>query len=401
MAAQGWLGYLEFMSFVLSSSLLARYACLVLISIVPCFAQQEAASKPTPDILVFTNGDQLTGKLVHAVDGAITFHSDMAGDINVPLDRVKELRSSSSFAVLGKNQPVMGALVRPGTVQVTDGKLTVTSGAQPIATLPVTEVGYFIDEPTFRRETNPRPSIWYGWNGTLSAGATLVRATQTGTTLTAGVALVRQFPTVSYLPPRNRTILDLTETYGTSRAPLIPQTIPATPDALVKTSIFHADAEQDEYLSRRFYYLAEASFDHNYSLGLQLQQIYGAGVGWTPFSTPKHELNLKADVHYEKQSFFTTPTAIPNNQNLIGSTFAENYRRNFPRGIVFTESGNVIPSWNNPNAYSANVTAGLALPVWKRFAANVIATDNFINNPAIGYQKDSFQFVTGLSYSIR
>lgn len=380
--------------------LLALAASLSLALVPRCLAQDPPA-KPAPDVLIFSNGDQLTGKLVHAVDGTITFHSDMAGDINVPLDKVKELRSSGSFAVLGKNQPVMGALVRPGTVQVADGKLTVTSGAEPIATLPATEVGYLIDEPTFRRETDPRPSLWYGWNGTLTAGATLVRATQTGTTLTAGAALIRQFPTVPYLPPRNRTTLNLTETYGTSRAPTIPQTVPRTPDAIVKTSIFHADAEQDEYLSRKFYYLAEASFDHNFSLGLQLQQIYGAGVGWTPFSNPRQELNLKADVHYEKQQFFLVPTVIPNNQDLIGSTFAENYRRTFPRGIIFTEAGNVIPSWNNPNAYSANVTAGLLLPVWKRFAANLSATDNFINNPAPGYNKSSFQFVTGISYSLK
>ena len=45
----------------------------------------------------------------------------------------------------------------------------------------------------------------------------------------------------------------------------------------------------------------------------------------------------------------------------------ETYHYNFPRGIVFTENGNVIPGWNNADAYSANINAGLALPVWKRF----------------------------------
>ena len=71
---------------------------------------------------------------------------------------------------------------------------------------------------------------------------------------------------------------------------------------------------------------------------------------------------------------------------------------NFPRSIVFTENGNVIPGWNNADAYSANINAGLALPIWKRFAANLTATDNFLNNPSPGYQKNSFQFVTGISY---
>jgi hypothetical protein len=371
---------------------------LVLLAVPRRGVGQDPAPKPAPDVLIFTNGDQLTGKLVQAIGGKITFHSDMAGDLSLSLDKIKEMRSSGSFALLEKNQKVVGALVRPGSVKVEDGKLSISSGEQVVQTVPVSEVGYLIDAPTFRRETNPRPSIWYGWNGTLSAGATVVRATQNATTFNAATALVRTFPTVSYLPPRNRTLVDLSETYGTQRSPgSIPRQTPRLPDQVVKTSIFHADAEQDEYLSRRFYYLGEVAFDHNYALGLDLQQIYGAGVGWTPIMNARQRLDLKADVHYEKQGFFNSA----GNVNLIGSTFTESYRLNLPHSIVFTELGDVIPSWNDPNAYSANVTAGLALPIFSRFAANLNATDNFINNPSPGYQKSSFQFVTGISYTLK
>ncbi len=359
---------------------------------------QAAAPKAPPDILIFSDGDQLTGKLVQAIAGTITFHSDMAGDISVPFDKVKELRSGGSYALLEKDRKVIGALVRPGSVKVEDGKLSVTSGEQVVQTIPVGDVGYLIEEPTFRREANPHPSIWYGWNGTVSAGATVVRATQSATTFNAAAALIRTFPTVAYLPPRNRTLVDLSETYGTQRSPgAIPQTNPPLPQQIVKTNIFHADAEQDEYLSQRFYYLGEVAFDHNYALGLNLQQIYGGGVGWTPVMSAKQRLDLKADVHYEKQAFFNTA----GNVNLFGSTFTESYRRSLPHNIVFTELGNVIPSWNDTNAYSANATAALALPVYKRFAANLSVTDNFINNPSPGYQKSSFQFVSGISYTLK
>ena len=375
---------------------LAAIACGPVPTVHAQPPQAPAAAKPAPDVLVFTNGDQLTGKLLRATGGTVTFHSDMAGDLNILVDKIRTLNSSSNFSVLRKDQPVFGALVRSGTVHVENGTLTVNSGAQALETLPVAQLGFLIDEATFRRESNPRPSIWYGWNGTVSAGATLVRATQTGTTFTSAANLVRNFPTVSYLPARNRTTADIVETYGSSRSPVIPQTAPPTVDEVVKTSIFHADAEQDEYLSRRFYYLGEVAFDHNYSLGLDLQQIFGGGVGWSPLVAPKQQLDLKADVHYEKQAFFNGTT----NQNLIGSTFAEAYRRSLPHSILFTHNANFIESWNNTNAYSANGFAGLTLPVFKRFAANIAATDNFINNPSPGYRKNSFQFATGISYTL-
>ena len=86
------------------------------------------------------------------------------------------------------------------------------------------------------------------------------RATQDATTFNASLALIRTFPTVSYLPPRNRTLVDLSETYGNQRSPgAIPNPL-GLPDQVVKTSIFHADAEQDEYLSRRLYYLGEVAY---------------------------------------------------------------------------------------------------------------------------------------------
>ena len=358
---------------------------------------QDAAPKPAPDVLIFNNGDQLSGKLVQAIGGTITFHSDMAGDISVSMDKVKELRSTGSFALLQKDQKVVGALVRPGSVHVEDGKLSVTSGEQVIQTVPIADLGYLIDEPTFRRETNPHPSIWYGWNGAVSAGATIVRSTQNATTFNTSVALIRQFPTVSYLPPRNRTTVDLSETYGNQRSPgAIPNPL-GLPDQLVKTSIFHADAEQDEYLSKRFYYLGEVAFDHNFSLGLDLDQIYGAGVGYTVISDSRQQLDAKADVHYEKQAFFQSAS----NQNLIGSTFGETYHRNLPRKILFTEAGNFIYSWNNSDAYAANLSAGFAFPIWRRFAANITGTDNYVNNTPAFYKKNSFQFVTGISYTLK
>src|SRR5271170_4896585 len=61
--------------------------------------------KPAPDVIVFTNGDQLTGTLVRGVGSSVVFRSDMAGEVTVPLDKVRELHSTGSFAVLRKDVP--------------------------------------------------------------------------------------------------------------------------------------------------------------------------------------------------------------------------------------------------------------------------------------------------------
>jgi hypothetical protein len=357
-------------------------------------AAQAPAAKPSPDVLIFTNGDQLTGTLVRGVSDSIVFKSEMAGEITVPLSKVQELRSSSKFAVLRKNAPITRTPRLAGTIQVGDGKITIYNGTTQ--SIPDKELAYIIDAPTYTKELEGRRSFLEGWNGAITAGATLVRSTQIGSSFTAGIAAVRTIPTVSYLPRRNRTIFNLTESYGKLTQPVIPQTTPPTPDSIAKTNIFHTDVEQDQYFTARIYALGSVAFDHNFSQGLDLQQVYGGGLGWTPLESPKQQLDLTANIHYEKQAF-QQPS---NNQNLIGATIGETYLRNLPAKLVLTESASILPAFNNPDAYSANFGAGLALPVYHRFSVNFTTTDSYLNNPSAGYKKNSYQFVTGVAYTL-
>jgi hypothetical protein len=274
--------------------------------------------------------------------------------------------------------------------------------------VPVKDLAYIIDDATYNKEVTGNPRPFQGWNGSVTGGATVVQATQYGENFTAGIALIRAIPTVPFLPARTRTTFNLLETYGKLTQPTIPQTTPPTPDAVAKTSIFHTDFEHDKYISSRLYGFAGLSYDHNFSQGLNFQQIYGVGVGWTAIKTAKQELDLKGDIHYEKQAFINpAPTladpdpVITPNQNLVGSTFAELYSRTLPAKILFTESASYIIGWNDTNAYSAIFAAGVQLPVYKRFAMNVNVTDNYLNNPAFGYDKNSFQFVTGITYTLK
>ncbi len=361
-------------------------------------AQSKApVPKPSPDVIVFTNGDQLSGVLERGVGNSILFKSDMAGEITVSLDKVKELHSSGSFAVLRKDIPVTRRNVNPGTLIYGSGNLTIASPTEFPETVPENQIAYIIDQPTYDLELEKKPGPLYGWGGAVNGGATIVRSTDNGSTYTAGIALARAIPAVPYLPPRNRSTFNLQETYGKLTTPVIPQTTPPTPPSIARTSIFHTDAERDEYFSPKYFALAQTSFDHNYAQGLILQQVYGGGVGWSAFKNPKHQLDVKGTVQYEKEAF-ETPAS---NKNLIGSTISEAYHRSLPRKLLFTESLSILPAWNEFHAYSATGSVGLLMPVFKRLSLTLTSTDNFLNNPAVGFKKNSFQFVTAISYSLK
>jgi hypothetical protein len=373
---------------------------IVSCGIAPIATAQDKPAKPEPDMLVFKNGDQLTGTLVSGSGTNVVFKSDMAGQITVSLDNVKELRSNGSFAVLKKDIPLKKKAVErqalPGKVGYADSTLSVENAAGTSSSVAEKDLSLIIDQPTFQKSLKPQ-SLLHGWTGAASAGATDVQATNYGTTFNLGLNLVRLAPQAAYLPPHDRQTLNVSETYGKLTQPVIPQTTPIpTPDSVAKTSIFHTDFEYDRYLSPRFYALGDTSFDHNFSQGMNLQSVYGGGVGWTPIQSPNQQLDLKFDVHYEKQQYL--PTAGVANQNLIGSTFSENYRRTLPKKLLLTETGSILPAWNNTNAYSATGAVNLALPTFHRLTVNLGVQDSFLNDPPPEYQKNSFQFTTGIGY---
>jgi len=121
-----------------------------------------------------------------------------------------------------------------------DQKLQIAPAA-PAApqSIPVSDSAVVIDQAAFQKGLTHSPGIFSDWAGTLTAGATLVEATQKNRTFTSAVALVRAEPTEAWLDPSYRTLISFSQSYGRL----------SEPGAVFKTSIYHAAIEQDEYFS--------------------------------------------------------------------------------------------------------------------------------------------------------
>lgn len=376
-----------------------------LLSAVHLFA---ADDKAPPDVVVFTNGDQLSGKFVRAIGDTVAFHSDIVGDISIPWSKIKELRTGQKVAVIEKSVQIihhqLPASVPIGTMSVADDQITVQSGTNAaIAPIPLKNAQYVVDEATLDKQLRGHPSFRQAWNGAANFGLTLVQATQNQYSFTGGVALARVVPTASWLDPRNRTTIDYSQSYGKITDPAYTDANGNfVPSSYTKSSIFHADAERDQYVSPRFYFLGQVAFDHNYSQSLDLQQIYGGGIGYTIVKTPIQELDVKATMQYERQNFFNTTTN--QNQDLIGSTFGGYYTLHLPKSILFTQQLLYIPAWNNLRAYSVAETDSVVFPAYKNFGFQVGTLDTYLNNVPLTFpptKRNSFQFTAGVTYTIK
>jgi hypothetical protein len=395
---------------------LAALLTLALSSGIPAASQAKPAANPAPDVLVLSDGDTLHGKFVSEVGGKVVFHTDSLGDVSLTWDKIKELHTAEPFTVLDKTVKLRGKnkanSLPSGDLDVTNQTVTVQPAAGvPAPPIPVANAAYVVDQATLEKEVNHEPSFLQGWNGAATAGATLVTATQNSYTVSGALGLIRVVPSVGWLDSRNRTSFDFSGSFGriTQPAYVIPASgaTPATPVAAenIKSSITHLDAERDQYFSPRMYALGQTAFDHNFAQDLQLQQIYGGGIGWTIVKSPKQELDLKGTIQYEKQSFITDPGASPSpSQNLIGSTFAASYVRH-AKLFTYTQGVGFIPAYNTPSAYSATETDAFAFPAYKNLSFSVGTLDTYLNDPPLGAEppskRNSFQFTMGFTYAIK
>jgi hypothetical protein len=356
------------------------------------------ANKTGPDTIVLINGDKLAGTFVRSTGAAVTFKSDVLGDLTIDWSKVKELESTTKVAVIRKGvkfrRKQTPVNIPIGTLGMQDQKLQITAApgasAQSIA---VADTSVVLNDDSFQKATNRSPGLFSDWTGAVTVGATLVQATQKNRTWAGAISLVRAEPTEDWLNPSYRTSFTYSESYGKL-------TQPGTP--AIKTSIFEAGAEQDKYFTSALFGFGQAVFDHNFSQGLDLQHSYNGGIGWTTFKTAVQELDLKASMSYIRQQFLAEPDGVtPASLSLVGSVFSERYHWALSRGAVIEENLSVTPAWNNTKAYSGALNTLLAIPVYKRLGGSMSVTDMFLNDPPAGFKKNSFQFTLGLTYTLQ
>lgn len=355
--------------------------------------QPAGQAKPDVDVLVFMDGERLTGHFVKSAGSSLTFKSDSLGEITVDWSKVKELETSAKVAVIPKGvrirKPGDAANIPQGTLSMQDQQIHLTAPPAPSPpSIPIADAGQIVDQAGFQNALSHQPGFFEAWKGAVTVGAAVVNATQNSESFTGALNLVRAIPTENWLEPRNRTSLNLNAAYGEV-------TQPGTPS--IKTAIFHGDAERDEYFSPRLYAFGQGAFDHNFSQGLDLQQTYSGGIGWTMIQHANETLDLKGSVSYIQQQFSGAgaPTL-----DLIGSVFAEAFNRKFRHGLVLDQRLTLVPAWNNTSAYSAAFNAIITMPVYKRLNGSAGFIDSYLNNPPPAFRKNSVQVTLGITYAI-
>src|SRR5580704_19665544 len=144
----------------------------------------EPATKKEPEIkeeLTLKNGDRLTGELLNSTGTEIKFKSELAGEVTVKWENVKELKSTREFAVVPKDvkdardsaQVPQGAIkigekgilvsplsqIKPGTGASPVGKAAKPGAAEAVPAakeIPTPQIADVVDDATYQKEIHKK-----------------------------------------------------------------------------------------------------------------------------------------------------------------------------------------------------------------------------------------------------
>ncbi len=334
------------------------------------------------EVLVFKNGDKLTGEWQRVNGGSMVFKSENLGEVSVPLSKIKSMSSKKESAILLKDGAAyrgMLSLLESGDWELKgeDG------GVREVAAANVTAIYPFETYITKAGETEiPRP--WHNWTGTGSVGYSLVRGDRDAGTLSIGVNAVRRQPDLPGYKERFRTNYLLTMLFANTRTNGI-----ETSANSVSTRL-----RQDFLFSPTNFLFVLGQWEHIQTQSLDLRQTYGAGVGRDLLQRSNVNMQLLAGMTYVREAFENAERR-DNAEALLGEKLAWKISKSIGLG----HSLDLYPNLSEGGAYRVDSTTSLSTRISSRLSLNMTFADRFLSRPLPGRQKNELIFTTGLGLS--
>ena len=360
--------------------LLAYFAC--------CWGQSaDREKRPSADVLIFNNGDKLTGKILSGDSSAVTFQSEVAGKVTIPWAMVRELQSASSFVAIPKGVVLVRGSEPAGTLR---GKMALNKqdlelqgeASEPVQALPLAKVATVVPESTFAEARKP-VGFFSSWHGRGAFGVNVTRSTQDVLGFSTVFNATHKDPAQSWQSLKTRDTLDVN--YTESKISAGGQSI--------KISVLNALAERDYFITPRLYLLGVSFIEHNNAQGLNLRQNYGGGPGYFLIWNDGTSFEVFGALRYANQQL-TDPSF---NRNIFGGRFGQLLTHRFRNGAAFSEQAIYYPAFNYTKGYFATFTSSLSVPVHKRLGVQISTFDNYIDEPPPGFKKNTFQLSIGLN----
>jgi putative salt-induced outer membrane protein YdiY len=336
-----------------------------------------AAFTASADSVVLQNGDHVTGTFVSADGKTLAIKTPYEGQISLKWSDVTEIATTEPVYVTTSSKRTLN-----GTITKMNDAIVVQTSTGAV-TVPLAEVTAIrSQQEQDKYEASLHPPLSRNWAGGANVGFTLARGNSETTDLTTSFAATR------------KTLNDL---IGLSESSVYSTSTPAntvTADAILGGALYHRN------IAGNFFAFVSADFVHDELQGLDLRQIYSAGLGWNVINRPNTTFDIEAGLNYTRESYSGTATLSPGlsvNRNLIAVTTGQDFTHRFSKVTSMDEHFFFYPDLSNPGPYRFTLTADANTKISSWLSWQVSLSDLYVSNPPIpGTKTNDVILSTGL-----
>src|SRR4030042_1406105 len=336
---------------------------LISLCIIVVFAQAVAA-----DELVFTNGDRLTGKIDHAVDGKLVLTSDLAGRITVEVSKIQTFSTDQAINVHLKDGGVLVQKINSGAA----GKFAIEG------TETVKAQEFDIDAIS---AINPPPKPQPKWTGNVSAAVTSTH----GNTKTEAVSASAN---LSKRTEKDRTTLSADYARGE-------QEDPDTGDEKKTEDWGRTTAKYDYFFTKKFFGYIDGRYETDKIAQLARRGIVGGGAGYQWIESGNMNFSTEGGLAslYEKYENETDSTSE------LSAQVGYNFDKKLAKNLKFIHDLTYYPSLDKFSDYYLTSTGELRANFTERMFVNFKVILNYDTTPAIDSGTTDTKYILGLGYS--
>jgi len=329
------------------------------------------ASSAWADQVTLKNGDRVTGKIVKKDGAALTFKSDMFGDVIIPWEKVVEVLSDDPLTVvLPDGKSVLGK------VGTSEKKLEIATQTtkESVAIGDVGAIRNADEQKVWERLQHP--GLLHLWAGYADLGVSLARGNADATTITTAMTATRATRS-------DKTSLYFNQIYSTGKA---------VDGSSVKTAeAVRGGWSYNKNLTPRLFVNLFNDYEYDQFQSLDLRFVIGGGLGYSVIKNEQTQLDLLGGASYNREKFNT-----PLTRNSAEVFWGNNLVHKFSKITSLTQSLRMFNNLSELGEYRINFDVGTVTTLKKWLSWQLTVSDRYLSNPLPDRKQNDVLFTTGI-----
>lgn len=320
------------------------------------------------DELIFTNGDRLTGKISHLLEGKLVFKSDIIGEVTIDLSRIQTFSTDDPVAVHLKDKNVLLQKI----VSSEPGKFAIEgAGAVKAQDFELTSIS----------SINPPPKPDPKWTGNLSAAMASTHGNTKSESVSGSLNLSKR---------AHNDRIQVNADYAKSK-----QEDPDTGEKNTTEDWWRSKAKYDYFFSKKFFGYVDGRYEKDAIAELDRRMIIGSGAGYQWIETE----DLSFSTEFGLASLYEKFDNQTDSNSEVSFQAGYNFGKTLMKNVKFIHDLTYYPSTEEISDYFLTSTAELRAYFSSTMFTTFKVIFDYDATPAIGSHKTDTKYLLGVGYS--